>query len=111
MVPGPVKVGYLKGFLGEPRQGGGPEHQWVVADWEAFVARHADTLVYDAATQTLCLQASVGDPMADSRLGFRNHPTGQGIDALAEARVVQRLTAALKSGPSQASPCRNDDIY
>jgi len=104
---GPVKVGYLKGFLSEPRQGGGPEHQWVVADWEAFVARHADTLVYDAATQTLCLQASVGDPMADSRLGFRNHPTGQGIDAFAEARVVQRLTAALKSGPVKVNQLKS----
>lgn len=51
--PDLVKADNLKGFLGDPRQGGGPEDLRVVVDWEAFVSCHADTFVYDASTKSV----------------------------------------------------------
>jgi len=38
----------LKGFLGNPCEGGGPTDLQAVTDWAEFAVRHADTFCYDA---------------------------------------------------------------
>lgn len=84
-----VVPGDLKSFLADPGQGGAPQDLKVVNDIPAFVERHADVFVYDAATTRLSLRAVSNSDYA--------------IDLMAEARVVQRLMAKLQTGPGQAA--------
>jgi len=90
----------LKAFLGNPVSGGGPEDLRVVKDWEAFVGRHTDTFLYDAATRMLGLHAR-----SDDRSPI--HSGNEVIDEAAEARVVQRLKAKLQAGPAQEAVDQN----
>jgi len=58
LLGGPMKVDYLRAFLGEPFQGGRPEDLRVVESWAAFIGRHAETFVYNAKTPKLSLVGS-----------------------------------------------------
>lgn len=96
MRPGRMNLGDLRGFLGDPEQGGGREDLKVVTNIEEFVERHPDTFRYDGATKTLSLRAIGETPAMDT----------PAIDLQAEAaetRVVQRLKTMLQRGPSQAA--------
>jgi len=79
---GSASVGDLRSFLGNQRQGGGPTDLRVVAEFEAFVGRHTDTFIYDAAAKRLSLRFPVVNKDFDP-----------------EARLVKRMKAKLRRGP------------
>lgn len=82
--PGRIHCDALKGYLGDPRKGGGPVEKQVVKNWKAFVSRHEDTFSYDDVSKVVSLCASVADTAT-------------------ETRVVNRLKTRLQGGPCQAA--------
>jgi len=90
---GPAPLLDLKNLLGNPHRGGGEKEIRVVADWTAFVSRHADVFSYDAETKRLSLRPLSCD------ITNATH---------AETRVIQRLTAKLFLGPVKVSSLTPD---
>jgi len=59
---GSLGIAALKGFLGNPCEGGSPHDARALTDWVAFAARHADTFRYDASGKTPILRLFVLPP-------------------------------------------------
>jgi len=85
---GPIHCDALKGYLGDPRKGGGPVEKQVVKNWKAFVSRHEDTFSYDDVSKVVSLCASVADTAT-------------------ETRVVNRLKTRLQGGPVHINHLRS----
>jgi hypothetical protein len=81
LLGGPMRLTFLRRFLGNAHQGGGLEDKQLLKNCEAFVKLHTDVFSYDASTKRLGLRATLD------------------FDPQAEARVVKRLMSTLQGGP------------
>jgi len=102
---GPIRVGNARSFLMNPQQGGGPEDRQVVANFREFVLRHSDVFSYDPASNALRLNTSASP--GPSLLVPKPKPAGKGGNQGVEARVVQRLAAKLRDGPTTVGDVRS----
>eukprot|EP00667_Euglena_gracilis_P005654 EG_transcript_5696 len=91
---GPVHVGALEVFLGDPREGGSPADRAVVADWAAFAAQHRSQFRFDP--PLLSLEEAADGP---ARASSPDRTVPPPALPPAEARVVQRLAERLRNGP------------
>eukprot|EP00667_Euglena_gracilis_P000379 EG_transcript_379 len=84
---GPRLVFSLRGFLGNPEDGGSPADMAAVPDWEAFAQRHNSIFRYAGSGSKATLSLVAPSPTTTAV-----HPT-------TEAAVVRRLQAKLAAGP------------